>query len=45
MQLVYLIKSAEVKNRFLGERLPDGVVLGAVGTYEADGGNLYIRLC
>lgn len=42
MQLVYLIKSAEVKNRFLGERLPDGVVLGAVGTYEADGGNLYI---
>lgn len=42
MQLTYLIRNAEVKDRFLGEELPDGVTRGAVGTYEAAGGELYI---
>lgn len=42
MQLTYLIKNEETKNRFLEAELPDGVVRGAVGTYEADGGKLYI---
>ncbi|WP_130810834.1 hypothetical protein [Olsenella sp. Marseille-P4559] len=32
----------EVKDRFLSEELPDGVTRGAVGTYEAEGGELYI---
>lgn len=42
MQLTYLIRNAEVRDRFLGKELPDGVTRGAVGTYEAEGGELYI---
>lgn len=42
MQLTYLIKSAEVRDRFISEKLPDGMKRGVVGTYEADGGELYI---
>ena len=42
MKLSYLIKGAEVRDRFLAEKLPVGVERSAVGTYETDGGELYI---
>lgn len=40
MKLLYLVKSEETKDRLLHIEIPDGVVRGAVGTYEADGGKL-----
>lgn len=42
MQLTYLIKSSDSKERFLDVVLPDDVMRGAVGTYEVDGGELYV---
>lgn len=42
MKLLYLVKSEETKDRLLHIEIPDGVVRGAVGTYEADGGKLYL---
>lgn len=42
MHLTYLIKNSDTKKRFEAAELPDGVVRGAVGSYEADGGKLYL---
>lgn len=42
MQLMYLIKNAEVRDRFLKEKLPDIVARGDVGTYDAGDGKLYV---
>lgn len=42
LKLTYLIKSAEVKARFLNEELPKGVDRDAVGTYAMNDGELYI---
>lgn len=42
MKLTYLIRNDEAKERFLAEKLPTGIARGAVGTYEAEGGRLYI---
>ena len=42
MKITYLIQNDEVKDRFVAEDLPKGVTRGAVGTYEAEGGRLFL---
>lgn len=42
MRLTYLIRNDEAKERFLVEELPAGISRGEVGTYEAEGGKLYL---
>lgn len=42
MKITYLIRNDEVKDRFVGKKLPEGVACGAVGTYEAEGGRLFL---
>lgn len=42
MKITYLIRNDEVKDRFADKKLPDGVARGTVGTYEAEGGRLFL---
>lgn len=42
MQLTYLIKNSETKKQFLDTDLPNEVTRETVGTYKADGGELYL---
>lgn len=38
MKITYLIRNDEVKDRFVGKKLPKDVACGVVDTYEAEGG-------
>ena len=42
MKITYLIRNDEVKNQFVGKKLPKGVACDVVGTYEAEGGRLFL---
>lgn len=42
MKITYLIRNDKVKHQFVHKKLPKGVARGAVGTYEAEGGRLFL---
>lgn len=42
MKITYLIRNDDVKDRFVAEGLSEGVACDTVGTYEAEGGRLFL---
>lgn len=42
MKITYLIRNDKVKNQLLHKKLPKGVARSTVGTYEAEGGRLFL---
>lgn len=42
MKITYLIRNDKVKHQLVHKKLPEGVARGTVGTYEAEGGKLFL---